>query len=854
MTDSVKISAGSWASAPSDKSFLINVKNGDDVIIEKGESSEAILIAILKSNDLTVGNSVQYATGYTKYIYKTTALFKFTAPNDCVCVWVSRENGGTIYEPKSVTVNGINALNLYDAVSKAEKEVSTVLSSIGEGNTDIIEVATAFEDDLNKCFVASKKTKVHKTNENRNIVAVNHDDLRRSDYIGTRKLYNKYGFKGNFNFILMPFENEQKKNEMISNVKQLIAEGHTIGLHGILNTSFWWMNKMADIRPNTYCTFLPTQDEIITSVDGNKNVFGYEIDSSKKLSQLGFANPSTDYVASSMSTLEYRLAMYSYSVYVFEQTYTGLDLNDTIQTWTGLQWLEHWYNMLIDNTLGYSKYGSSVYAKFAEDYECGKTEQQEVNMMYPDAYNLRTGKVVFFDDTTNPNFNNAEYQKVGRFKKGLFKGHASCCNYEVRDRIIEIAKAFCLHYFGTDDFVNFNRHGSTFINCFWKDDFVPYDESSKTIICGEVGKVFNTEKMKFENGQDILLEKGIKMSMHYTPLHPVYEGQVGLYYGQNGNRSPYFNHCTKESGVINYLALIGSTSVFDWTKHSYDEVMKFLPKNDVLKFVYENSGKQVTASDGTNMYIYDYVRQTIDAIRSCVGTGKIPAFSWDTLTDDISTMIAIELVCEYCRKHDIEIVSCETAREIANSTSREYRNNYFPNPKFNQSLLADFGGYSESHLAYFPDGWVLYDGYSNPNNLLFNVDENRVFNIKTINNDNVSASVKIYGLPSGKYKFSFECKDANNVSSIRLIPKKNNTRYRDTISFTERVFPSTTFVKYEWEFTVEDAIINLPSDSTDNQYMRGYEDNLSNIEILIMNFANTNCDFYIKNPKIELIS
>ena len=48
-----------------------------------------------------------------------------------------------------------------------------------------------------------------------------------------------------------------------------------------------------------------------------------------------------------------------------------------MQTYTGLQWLEHWYNMLIDNTLGYSKYGTNAFAKFAEDYECGKTEQQE---------------------------------------------------------------------------------------------------------------------------------------------------------------------------------------------------------------------------------------------------------------------------------------------------------------------------------------------------------------------------------------------------------------------------------------------------------------------------------------------
>ena len=835
---------------------MISVNASDMIVIEKGESSEAILIAILKTSDIVVGNDVEYATGYANFVYQTTSYFKFIVPSDCVCVWISEVNGGTTYKPKSVSVNGINIDSIFDIVVENKKNISELKDKIEkEHDTDMIEVATGFVDDNSKCFISYETVKKKRGNLNRNIVAVNHDDLRRSDYIGTRKIYNKYGFTGNFNFILMPFENVDKKNEMISNVKQLIAEGHTIGLHGILNTSFWWMNKMADVRPNTYCTFLPTQDEITTDVGSGKNVFGYTLGTNKKLSELGFANPSTDYVASSMSTVDYRLAMYTYSVYVFEQTYTGLDLNDTVQTWTGLQWLEYWYNNLIDSSLGFSKYGTSIFAKFQDDYDTGPTtEQQAVNLMYPDAYHLNNGKIVFYDDTSNPNYNNSEYQKVGRFKKGLFKGHASCCNYEVRDRIIAIAKAFCKHYFGTDDFVTFNRHGSTFIDCFWKDDFIPYDESSKTALAGEVGKVYNTLKCDFETGQDVLLDNGIKMSMHYTPLQPVYEGQIGLYFGQRGNRSPFFNHCTRESGAINYLALLGTTKDFDWVTHSYDDVMKFLPKNDVLKFVYENAGKQIVANDGSTAYIYDYVRQTIDAIRACKDTGKIPAFSWDTVTDDMSTMMAIELICEYCRMHDIDIVSVEKARQIANSYQREYKANYFPNPKFNQSLIRCFGGSSENSLAYVPDGWFVYDGYSDRENISFSVDSDNEFHINTSNGDNVSVATKIYGLPAGRYKFSFECKDTKEASSIRIIPKKNSLKYRDTMTFTSRVFPTASYTTYEWEFDIPDSVINIPSESANNQYMDGYEDNVSNVEILIMNFEDTDCDFYIKNPKIELIN
>jgi hypothetical protein len=68
-------------------------------------------------------------------------------------------------------------------------------------------------------------------------------------------------------------------------------------------------------------------------------------------------------------------------------------------------------------------------------------------------------EIVFFDDTSNPHYSDDSYQKVGRFKQGLFKGHASCCNYEVEDIMIKIAKAYCKHYFGFDALTAFDRHG-----------------------------------------------------------------------------------------------------------------------------------------------------------------------------------------------------------------------------------------------------------------------------------------------------------------------------------------------------------------------------------------------------------
>ena len=878
LVNGINIKNGKYVKEESNKFIVISVKAFDKVVAYR--SNNQIYYTVLAKYNPTVGSNAEFASGYSGGFTNASLPTIYTPleieiPSDGNYVLFTTENSGAVLAPTSVHVNNLDMSksilslinDVQNRVDDVEEEFHNEISDINGkdyydvavGNTDNLSVV----DDSASGFVKSvKKSRNSKRNYiSKNIVAINHDDLRKSDYLGVRKIYNKYGFNANFNFILQPFTNVETKEEMIKNVKEMIADGNDIGLHAIMNTSFWWMNKMIDLSPYFTRTFAPSLEELKTVVQGNENVFGYTVTDNTVLSQIGFSNLPSQYANKKVSETTNADLINIYAHYTLignESLYTGLDLNDNVQSYTMLRWLEYWYNELIDNTLGYTPNSGLVnkyYSSFKVPEGASQTQADYYNY-YPDAQHIISGKIVRFDDVTNPNYNNSEYKKVGYFTKGLFKGHSTCCNYEVRDRIINIAKAFFTHYFGSDNFTSFNRHGSTFIDCFWKSDGVPYDNRDRTILAGEIGKVFNTEKMKFETGQDVLLSNGIKMSMHQTPLVPIYEGQIGLYYGQRGIRYPYFNHCVAESGAISYLALLGETKSFDWVEHQYNEVMKFLPEKDVLKFVYENSGNQISAKDGSHMYIYKYVQQTIDAIRACKDTGKIPTFSWDTVTNDASTMIAIELICKYCYENDIDIVPVERARKIAMSTQAETKSNYFPNPSFNQSLVSYFGGESTISTAYIPDGWFLYDSNGVDTKGTFSVlkeGTSKVLNVSCSSGENIALATRIYGLKAGRYKLTFDAKDLEASSNIRLLKIRNKSKYRPIYDWVERFIPTSNYVSYEVWFDVAEPEIIYDSETAEHQYNKGYEENVCCVEFLIMNNANSASNISIKNPKLQLV-
>ena len=692
----------------------------------------------------------------------------------------------------------------------------------------------------------------------RNIIAINHDDLTSQDYVDTRKIYNKYEFNANFNFILKPFSDTTEMNNMVENVKKLVSDGNDLGLHAICGSSFWWMNKLYDFRPNYSTTFAPSLSEVATDIGNGKNVFGFPIDATKKFNDVGFKDIPSNYadlLVQSATYSQYIGLLAFYVLYHINLRLVGLDLNGVSRNWTVTYWLEYWYNELIDDTLGYSS--STWFGEY--DYQSGGN----INDYYPDLEHLKNGKMVFYDDTSNPNYNNSDYQKVGRFNSGLFKGCASCCNYEVEDRCIQIAKAFCKHYFNIDKFTNFGRHGVRYVDCIWYDGVTPYDNREKTILSGEVSKVYISLKQKFMTQHDILLENGIKMTNHYTPLEPIYESQIGLYYGQDGIRYPFFNHTSRELGNTTYLNLFDTASTYTTSIISYADCMKLLDGvDDVIAFAYENAGKQVTSKDGTvTLYVTIYIKTIIDAIRTCKGTGKIPVLSIDTIKNDASSDIAINEFLKWCYNNDYYVVPMEYARKECIKNAREYKQNYFPNPTFKQSLILEYGNVFTSSDALLPDGFAKMNGAYYGSTVDYEVtteNNSKVFTMKAKGNGYTYIQSRMYGLPAGNYTLSFKAKVSDSgVGHIFLTPKKNSDEIKTTFAqMQNHITPTTSWANYSINITISENVINTDDGSVDYSYSKGYEDNISNLlftmGLSLSNVQDSNYEYELSISDVKL--
>lgn len=692
----------------------------------------------------------------------------------------------------------------------------------------------------------------------RRIVAVNHDDLPQADFIATRKIYNKYGFNASFCFILQPFFNAGHKSSMINCVKRLLHEGHEMGLHAIMNSSYWRADKMIDIRPDGGSNFAPQYSELIGHNQDKTGANDYQqsVTATTKLSDLGYAGPvnSQNIVSNltvvSMTEEELNDVNASYNFYSSQRTLSGLDEEDTAQTKTHLAWLEYWYNLWIDSNLGNSSTASTLAARFAEDYSVpsGVT----LSDYYPDAVHQFNGKMVYWNDTSNAHYSEAklktaagfsenDYQLVGKFTKGLYKDCFSTSNYEVMDRVIMIAQEYARRYFGLDHFTDTHVHGVNYINI-QRNIFL----INNGFVVGGHGKFFRSRIGCFSSEIDLLNEFGINL-IDYDTNQLLYEGQVGLYYGMDERMDTRVSSGRNESLVyIHYLNFFGNNKSENM---SYSNFMTYVNGLDNwLKFAYENSEQQVTRN-GLTYTVFETIKSCVDIIRASFDTGKVPVLSLDTLGANPSIVAAIGMICEYCKKNNVDIVSLSEARRIA--MEGIIKNNYFPNPSFKQSLLYMFGGSCTSIDAYIPDGWrkeLL------GNNTLINVHDTIISDETYKTLDIIGEGIietRIYGIPSGNYKLSFYAKGTSSFVNCWI--KKNGNKWSIT-SVTPDFSPNITneFALYEFNFSIKPNIKSEITETTESKICGGYEDNFSNLQIRLI-CSNSNSDISIYKPIIEKI-
>ncbi len=840
------ITNNKWSKKQTDVAFLASCNPGDTLYIDRTSGNGYIYYAILASADnMANGNSVVFASGYSGVVSKRTSVsgaLNISIPEDGYYVWVLKRDSGIDFTPDVFTLNGLNAFKTLrgnvadnlDKISVLNDRIDELFMPVQYSLGGIDELSPY--DGINLKYAERIAEPLH---EHRYAITVNHDDLQKSDYINTRKVYNKFGFRANFNFILLPFANTQEMSEKVLNVKKLIAEGHRLGLHAIFSESFWLVNKLFDITPTSGFTFAPTLSELTTVDHDGLNVFGIDVDTSKTLSYYKFVGCPSAYAStaiSSLSSADYANVIGYYTWLFNTDTYTGLDLDGNTQTWRYIQWLEHWYNNLIDDSLGYTTLGtpSEVYgANYAVPTGASTSDY------YPDATHLKNGKIIYYDDINNPNYNDSSYQKVGRFTQGLFKGAASCCNYEVQERCIQIARAFCQHYFSTDKFDNYGQHGVKFVNLQYRtenqyDQKIYYDNRDKTILSGIYGKVYSSIRQQFETGTDVLKRQGIKMTNHAVSVTlPVYEAQQSLYRGQNGKRSPFFAF----ADMINYFTLMGTSTEYDGAADS-EKVIKILADHPghEIQFIYENTGQQVTSSDGTaTLYIHPYFKTAVDLIRGSFGTGKIPFFSLDTIMNNPSNIYAVELLSRYCWYNDVDVIPLEEARVKSLRDDWTISGNYFPNPNFSQSLLKMFGGSSSSKDAYRPDGWVVA---KDNGTVQYSVDNNEhKFSMTASGTSNNKIYTRIWGLPAGNYQLKFTAKSTgeHGVFEMRSIKNGDNLVGQSYTAGTSEFAQGLTTIdtEYTTTFAIPEPCNLIPDSSPESIYSDGYEDNVVEVRFIL---------------------
>lgn len=719
---------------------------------------------------------------------------------------------------------GLNSTNVQAAVKELNDKIAE--SGGGGGETASYDIAIGKLDesclinDENASYVGYKTLPGHiaPPDKNTNVVAISFDDGAASDYIGTRKINNKYNFRTTFNLLISP-EVPSTMEARKTGYKRMFADGNEIGFHGIMATSFFWRNPLYDVRPDGSATFAPTLAELKTKVNGSRNVFGDVINDNSTFKTVHLDGDSNiaNIKLNEATQANWLTAIAYYSVYASPVTRAGIPIGGSSAVrQPNLWWLEHWYNELIDNTLGYSTYEGTITERLAADYEG----------TYPDATHILSG----------------ELDGYGTFTTGLFKGCHTCCNYEVLNRILSAVEAFVQVTYGIKGFTNMAYHGggtSSYNSLHWTgQDGAAYNNRDCTVIATGHTPLYISTLGRKMSLFDIVLSHGIRMIKRQDPLEGNVVGEIGLIQGQRNIRGSYFNDIIDEYQVNQYLALLGTDIDGDVFDISYEDFIQAMPDDysQWHKFAYENAGQLIA----TGLYMTPLYKNAIDVIRRSVGTGKIPVLGFDVNHVQVSMLAGVELLYQYLYKHNIRACSFTEAMNIANE--ERIVNNAFPNPSFYQSLIDDFGGSSTSEDAYIPDG------FSKVGDCDIDVTTSSGNKVLTLSGASIESilSTKVWGLPSGRYKFSATLKGV-----IKIYKKINSDKDADAPTLLTILSSDNAYTDVQYEFAVPEPHKNVADGTYANTVCDGYEDNFAYIEFDIVVASGATTSIY--NPRIDKV-
>ena len=854
----------------SNNEFLFTVVDVNNMILFGIQKDGNIIFNSNKIDDINASINQLSPAKQLSIVSNNEFLFAIVDTNSSILFGIQRDGNVVLNNDKisqiSELTDKINQIGEIVDDSNNYNSFDFNLGSINAGGsleTELSATALSGQSILLDKSKTIERNLVKKYNSKRIAVAC-HDDLQASDFISTRRLLNKYNFNSTFNWFLWPFSSIADRDLQTEEIRKLLLDGNTLGLHAIMHESNWLYNREYDVRPDSTSTFSPTLSELTDSGNG-KNSLGQTITPTTKFSELGFKTLPANFnktVSSATQTDWFNVVSY-YSMFYRTNQVTGLDLDENVVNKViYLGWLEYWYNKLIDSSMGYSTTSGTLLQRFQADYDIPVGVDKTLNnllLYYPDYSHLKTGKIEFFDKITQTQID-AGYQSVGRFNKGLFKGCASTLNAEITDVIVRVATEVARYYFGIKNFVYGGIHGQAYSNCSWYLNNLPYADRDKTLLRFDTTKYYNSKNGCWESLSDVFLKNGVKISktLWSSNSGSFNEGMTGLYFGQNGIRSNLLfaepkapRGLSYQKAYIHFFLETGDVN----QQTDYSQIYDFLSKQDNWGgFLYDNANKSVTSNSGIVRTLSDSFQRLIEIITATLETGKVPVFLFDTIQDSAGMKVIQELFYRFCYLNDITIVDIETARNLCVGNSREFKNNYFPNPTFKQSIKNLL--HTESIRGNLPDGFYIETG--NPTEMSISKEQitigEQIYNAKILKMAGSAISSRIYGLPAGKYRFSALTKTESGDSTINIALKKNSdgemnngiyptfdkeTVVIDNLDWAEKIYD---FEIPEFEQELTDDILSVMTN--------GYQNNVSNIYI---NFDAQNSNIYLSNIKISKI-
>ena len=254
---------GQWMTEGDYESYLIPVNAGDTYIIDPHKSTQSAVHFLMDFTNFPEHWDTVDTTGgrKSKVDLLANTRLKGTIEDEVKYICITTNYNGSIRTPQAVFINGVDVLAEEEEETAETDTVKAMSFDVAANALDQSCLSDSSADHyVGYRSVSDHYRKVDGTSID--VVAVGHDDLPAMDYIGTRKIYNKYGFKGTFNFMLTPFANKDEKLKAQENIKKMVKDGHHIGLHAVMGDSFFWRDPMADVRPDGTTTFTPTLSEL----------------------------------------------------------------------------------------------------------------------------------------------------------------------------------------------------------------------------------------------------------------------------------------------------------------------------------------------------------------------------------------------------------------------------------------------------------------------------------------------------------------------------------------------------------------------------------------------------------------